>query len=178
VRSEGSAWCFAQTRHAFNGLGAGSGRLSFPSVTKQLKQKNCLATIRKASEESNHQQSFSTSIDPASVPASRYTPPSFAARLETNLPPVPPTTMALASRCVRLASRGAWVVRSAALPAKRWNSTAAPTDPKIASIVDQISGLTLLQTAELVSSLKVYPLFRSCWCGQKVDPIPPRVRPA
>jgi len=36
---------------------------------------------------------------------------------------------------------------------RRHNSTAA-VDPKIASIVDQISGLTLLQTAELVSSLK------------------------
>lgn len=31
-------------------------------------------------------------------------------------------------------------------------------DPKIVSIVDQISGLTLLQTADLVSLLKVYIL--------------------
>ncbi|KAI8097639.1 ribosomal protein L7/L12 C-terminal domain-containing protein [Halteromyces radiatus] len=32
--------------------------------------------------------------------------------------------------------------------------SAATTDPKIASIVDQIEGLTLLQTSELVSQLK------------------------
>ncbi|GJN68975.1 54S ribosomal protein L12 [Purpureocillium lilacinum] len=37
----------------------------------------------------------------------------------------------------------------------RFNSTeAAPTNPKIAEIVDQISQLTLLETADLVSSLK------------------------
>jgi len=42
---------------------------------------------------------------------------------------------------------------------RRWESTeaaaAAPTNPKIAQIVDQISTLTLLETADLVSSLKV-----------------------
>ncbi|KXH69280.1 hypothetical protein CSAL01_09514 [Colletotrichum salicis] len=40
--------------------------------------------------------------------------------------------------------------------ARRYNSTeaAAPTNPKIAAIVDQISTLTLLETADLVSSLK------------------------
>lgn len=49
---------------------------------------------------------------------------------------------------------------------RRWESTeaapAAPTNPKIAQIVDQISTLTLLETADLVSSLKVgdRPLFR------------------
>ncbi|OAQ89253.1 ribosomal protein L7/L12 [Purpureocillium lilacinum] len=38
---------------------------------------------------------------------------------------------------------------------RRFNSTeAAPTNPKIAEIVDQISQLTLLETADLVSSLK------------------------
>ncbi|KAH9827670.1 ClpS-like protein [Teratosphaeria destructans] len=42
---------------------------------------------------------------------------------------------------------------------RRWQSTdaadaVAPTNPKIASIVDQISTLTLLETADLVSSLK------------------------
>ncbi|CAI0642513.1 unnamed protein product, partial [Colletotrichum noveboracense] len=39
---------------------------------------------------------------------------------------------------------------------RRHNSTeaAAPTNPKIAAIVDQISTLTLLETADLVSSLK------------------------
>lgn len=42
---------------------------------------------------------------------------------------------------------------------RRWQSTeaaaAAPTNPKIAAIVDQIGQLTLLETADLVSSLKV-----------------------
>jgi hypothetical protein len=41
---------------------------------------------------------------------------------------------------------------------RRWESTeaaATPTNPKIAQIVDQISTLTLLETADLVSSLKV-----------------------
>ncbi|RYP85296.1 hypothetical protein DL769_001027 [Monosporascus sp. CRB-8-3] len=37
---------------------------------------------------------------------------------------------------------------------RRHTSTEAPTDPKIAGIVDQISRLTLLETADLVSSLK------------------------
>ncbi|KAI0138547.1 ClpS-like protein [Hypoxylon sp. NC0597] len=37
---------------------------------------------------------------------------------------------------------------------RRHESTAAPTNPKIAGIVDQISQLTLLETADLVASLK------------------------
>lgn len=44
--------------------------------------------------------------------------------------------------------------------ARRWQSTdaaAAPANPKIATIVDQISQLTLLETADLVSTLKVSP---------------------
>ncbi|KAA8897809.1 ribosomal protein L7/L12 C-terminal domain-containing protein [Sphaerosporella brunnea] len=65
--------------------------------------------------------------------------------------------MALASRCCArlVATRSSSpVVRSAAALPRRWNSTVTATDPKITAIVDQISGLTLLQTAELVSSLK------------------------
>ncbi|KAI2471675.1 ClpS-like protein [Annulohypoxylon bovei var. microspora] len=37
---------------------------------------------------------------------------------------------------------------------RRHETTAAPTNPKISGIVDQISQLTLLETADLVSSLK------------------------
>ncbi|RYP45898.1 hypothetical protein DL768_007818 [Monosporascus sp. mg162] len=37
---------------------------------------------------------------------------------------------------------------------RRHNSTEAPMNPKVAGIVDQISQLTLLETADLVSSLK------------------------
>lgn len=46
-------------------------------------------------------------------------------------------------------------------PSRRWQSTeageapAAPASPKISQIVDQISQLTLLETADLVSTLKV-----------------------
>ncbi|KAL9117946.1 MAG: hypothetical protein Q9187_005510 [Circinaria calcarea] len=45
-------------------------------------------------------------------------------------------------------------------PARRWQSTAAASSgsPKVAGIVDQISQLTLLETADLVSSLKVNSL--------------------
>ena len=48
---------------------------------------------------------------------------------------------------------------------RRWYSTEQPlptpdacntVDPKISAIVDQIEGLTLLQTSELVSQLKVH----------------------
>merc|ERR1712000_503436 len=42
-----------------------------------------------------------------------------------------------------------------AVSSRRWNSTeAAATNPKINTIVDQISQLTLLETADLVSTLK------------------------
>ncbi|KAK3626828.1 54S ribosomal protein L12, mitochondrial [Elasticomyces elasticus] len=37
---------------------------------------------------------------------------------------------------------------------RRWQSTEAATNPKIATIVDQIGSLTLLETADLVSKLK------------------------
>ena len=42
------------------------------------------------------------------------------------------------------------------LGARRWeNTNAAVADPKVTQIVDQISQLTLLETADLVSTLKV-----------------------
>lgn len=65
-----------------------------------------------------------------------------------------------AQRCARqLRSAGAFrpAARIVSTP-RRCNSTeaaAAPENPKIAAIVDQISQLTLLETADLVSSLKV-----------------------
>lgn len=51
---------------------------------------------------------------------------------------------------------------------RRYQSTdaaAAPTNPKIATIVDQISQLTLLETADLVSSLKVRSPRETSLCG-------------
>jgi len=44
--------------------------------------------------------------------------------------------------------------RQKSSPTRRWASTDATTNPKVAGIVDQISQLTLLETADLVSSLK------------------------
>lgn len=40
-------------------------------------------------------------------------------------------------------------------------AAAAATNPKISAIVDQIGGLTLLETADLVGALKVRPARRS-----------------
>lgn len=75
--------------------------------------------------------------------------------------------MALASRCcVRLARSAAPSLRIVA-SARRWNSSLA-ADPKIAGIVDQISGLTLLETSDLVSLLKV------CCCCDALRPTTPR----
>jgi large subunit ribosomal protein L7/L12 len=64
----------------------------------------------------------------------------------------------LSSQCLRITS-------SSQIPRqftqrRRWQSTDAPSaaaslNPKISSIVDQISQLTLLETADLVQSLKV-----------------------
>ena len=65
-------------------------------------------------------------------------------------------------RCVCTAKSNASYLRPTAAFAQqrivqRWQSTdaAAPANPKIATIVDQISQLTLLETADLVSTLKV-----------------------
>jgi large subunit ribosomal protein L7/L12 len=76
----------------------------------------------------------------------------------------------MAMSCRYAAQSCARQLRSARAPApqqmfriaassRRWNSTdaAAPVSPKIQTIVDQISQLTLLETADLVSSLKVRP---------------------
>ena len=72
--------------------------------------------------------------------------------------------MALSSRyaatCCARQLRAAHSIRATSSllqhrPARRHNSTEAPVNPKIAGIVDQISQLTLLETADLVSSLKV-----------------------
>ncbi|PTD09182.1 54S ribosomal protein L12, mitochondrial [Fusarium culmorum] len=58
-------------------------------------------------------------------------------------------------RSARTARAPAQLVRIPAT-SRRWNSTeAAPVNPKIEAIVNQISQLTLLETADLVSSLKV-----------------------
>ncbi|EEP78421.1 hypothetical protein UREG_03267 [Uncinocarpus reesii 1704] len=68
----------------------------------------------------------------------------------------------ISARCCRNALRQAPVVTRAAPTyisryGRRWESTeaaATPANPKITQIVDQISQLTLLETADLVSSLK------------------------
>ena len=73
-----------------------------------------------------------------------------------------------ATRCCRIASRSVNPTQARSLrpipstvldrrrrPSRRWQSTEAATSPKISGIVDQISQLTLLETADLVASLKV-----------------------
>lgn len=70
----------------------------------------------------------------------------------------------LSSQCLRISSQ------QSSKRQRRWQSTdaAQPTNPKIATIVDQISALTLLETADLVQSLKVCSLL----------PPPPIIHPA
>jgi large subunit ribosomal protein L7/L12 len=61
------------------------------------------------------------------------------------------------TRCLRLTSSTSFNRRRK--QSRRWQSTdAAATSPKISGIVDQISQLTLLETADLVASLKVCDL--------------------
>ncbi|KAJ6072593.1 hypothetical protein N7467_010678 [Penicillium canescens] len=61
---------------------------------------------------------------------------------------------------LRIATSATYLTARRTPGSRRWESTeaapaaAAPTNPKIAQIVDQISTLTLLETADLVSSLK------------------------
>lgn len=79
---------------------------------------------------------------------------------------IPPLAMSLscryAAQCCARQIRSTSSLRTTGALAqqritRRYQSTdaAAPTNPKIATIVDQISQLTLLETADLVSSLKV-----------------------
>lgn len=68
------------------------------------------------------------------------------------------------ARSLRSSSRPTYAVctqRQRTAPSRRWESTAAASNPKISTIVDQIGQLTLLETADLVSTLKVSPLFHS-----------------
>lgn len=64
-------------------------------------------------------------------------------------------TMSLARQFAVRSVRASAGARSVFVAQRRWNSDAAPANPKIATIVDQISTLTLLETADLVASLKV-----------------------
>ncbi|CAG8931721.1 unnamed protein product [Penicillium salamii] len=60
---------------------------------------------------------------------------------------------------LRIATSASYLTARRTPSTQRWESTeaapAAPSNPKITQIVDQISTLTLLETADLVSSLKV-----------------------
>ncbi|CAG8210637.1 unnamed protein product [Penicillium salamii] len=59
---------------------------------------------------------------------------------------------------LRIATSASYLTARRTPSTQRWESTeaapAAPSNPKITQIVDQISTLTLLETADLVSSLK------------------------
>ena len=68
--------------------------------------------------------------------------------------------------------------RNRRAPSRRWESTAsAPlsTNPKISTIVEQISQLTLLETADLVSNLKVS--LQVCWIRDLAMPLQPFTGP-
>jgi ribosomal L7/L12-like protein len=112
--------------------------------------------------------------------------------LSHNLPersPQPSATMSMhcryaASRCAR--QLRSVVVRpvvsshaaAARIPSRRYESTdaaapAVPENPKIAAIVDEISKLTLLETADLVSSLKV-SYQRCTFYANSIPPHPAR----
>lgn len=88
--------------------------------------------------------------------------------------PIQLPKMSFAARCCARAVRPAAVKFACPAPAaRRWYSDAAPTapvDPKIKSIVDEISTLTLLQTAELVTSLKVCFLIPNSMASTWLDP--------
>ena len=77
----------------------------------------------------------------------------------------------LSSQCLRLSSTSSANQQrrhNSLKQSRRWQSTdaaAAPTNPKIAGIVDQISQLTLLETADLVASLKVCSMSRCVLLG-------------
>ncbi|KIX06034.1 ribosomal protein L7/L12 [Rhinocladiella mackenziei CBS 650.93] len=88
------------------------------------------------------------------VPTATYRCCQFAARTQKRN---------LSSRCLRISSTSSSNQhrrRNSSSPSghsRRWQSTdaaATPSNPKIAGIVDQISQLTLLETADLVTSLK------------------------
>lgn len=69
---------------------------------------------------------------------------------------------------LRIATSASYLTARRTPSTQRWESTeaapAAATNPKISQIVDQISTLTLLETADLVSSLKVgSPIYQ--WHG-------------
>ena len=74
-----------------------------------------------------------------------------------------PSTIRCCVRCLRKSARPSSTASATIVPhrrqapTQRWQSTAAASSgsPKVAGIVDQISQLTLLETADLVSSLKV-----------------------
>lgn len=117
------------------------------------------AETKRAAHEQAHQQHHPAHLH-------RSSPPSpIASTMSTSAPARCVTrtcqlaarsqTRSLSSQCLRIASQSS-NTRSQSVQ-RRWQSTeaAASTNPKIATIVDQISQLTLLETADLVASLKV-----------------------
>ncbi|EME84615.1 uncharacterized protein MYCFIDRAFT_133468 [Pseudocercospora fijiensis CIRAD86] len=73
----------------------------------------------------------------------------------------PPLAARRCAQCLRSSQANAFRYAASTAPQRRqqrrWQSTeaaAAASNPKIAGIVDQISQLTLLETADLVSTLK------------------------
>lgn len=118
--------------------------------------------IERASFIESHLPSSPSSVAPALQSTAMAVPSQAAARCCRHI---------LRPSSVRISST--YLAQSRRTPARRWQSTqadapaAAPTNPKIAQIVDQISQLTLLETADLVASLKVG---RCCWFLLAIGP--------
>jgi len=112
----------------------------------------------------NKKRRFNIKIPPQS-PHQKTTPLPHHHQSQFGEKYVPPKTqMALASRCCARIARSSSPSLRLSQPiayalARRWNTTTATADPKISGIVDQISGLTLMETADLVSLLKVSLFF-------------------
>lgn len=106
---------------------------------------------KKTPSDIHHEKGRTT--DTRSSPSTRHSPP-------TPLPHNMSLSCRYAAQCCarQLRTPTMRVVSSSMVQqrmSRRHNSTEAATNPKIAAIVDQISQLTLLETADLVSSLKV-----------------------
>lgn len=100
------------------------------------------------------------------LPSRSYVSPCFRS-VRLHLLSIMSVSAQAAARCCRQIVRPTASLRLAPTTylsqrtlSRRWQSTeaeaaAAPANPKITQIVDQISQLTLLETADLVSTLKV-----------------------
>lgn len=126
---------------------------------------DCRSAVLRVSRRGLHKHHLSYAQTASSIGPSRTHIPSLLSYTMSGAPRILIRRCAhaprLSSRSVLRPASGHVSTFKANAPSRRSESTdaaAAPSNPKIAAIVDQISGLTLLETADLVSTLKVgYP---------------------